>query len=151
MSATALCVCAFEDRYSHHFTFSTAMAAQHLLFKCGFLLWAGLWSFASHGQSTELHIYRPKKLLGCALKASVLINDSVEVRLKNNEHQMILLPAGPCRLTTRKNVLSLTLESGRPAFVRVGYDFNFLFGKLEAVEVTADFATKEIDRIEAGD
>lgn len=130
------------------------MAAQHLLFKCSFLLWAGLWSFSSYGQSiasTELHIYRPKKLLGCALKASVLINDSVEVRLKNNEHQMILLPAGPCRLTTRKNVLSLTLESGRPAFVRVGYDFNFLFGKLEAVEVTADFAAKEIDRIEAGD
>ena len=71
--------------------------------------------------------------------------------MKNNEHQVILLPVGPCRLTTRKKELTLTLASGEPAFVRVGYDFNFLFGKLEAVEVTADFAAKEIDRIEAGD
>ena len=130
------------------------MAAQRLLLKCGFLLWAGFWSFASHGQSTgstELHIYRPKKLLGCALKASILINDSVEVRLKNNEHQVIPLSAGSCKLTTRKNVLSLKLESGRPAYVRVGYDFNFLFGKLETVEVTADFAAEELERLEAGD
>ncbi|MCC7501394.1 MAG: hypothetical protein IT229_02615 [Flavobacteriales bacterium] len=124
------------------------MATQRDLFKFGFFLWAGLWSFTSHGQSTastELHIYRPKKLLCSALQASVLINDSVEVRLKNREHQVILLPAGPCRLTTGKNILSLTLESGRPAFVRVGYDFNFLFGKLEAVEVTKNFAIAEID------
>jgi hypothetical protein len=54
-------------------------------------------------------------------------------------------------LTTGKNVLTIMLESDRPAFVRLGYDFNFLFGKLEAVEVTADLAKAEIDRIEAGD
>lgn len=144
-----------EDRYSgERYTFSTAMAAQSPLFTCCFLLWAVLGSFASHGQSTaatELHLYRPKKLFNCATKASILVNDSVEIRLKNNEHQVILLPASPCRLTTGKNVLTITLESDRPAFVRLGYDFNFLFGKLEAVEVTADFAKAEIDRIEAGE
>jgi hypothetical protein len=118
------------------------------------LLISGIGSLDGFGQSptdTELHLYRPKKALSCALKASVFINDTVEVRLKNNEHQVILLPAGPCRLTTRKNVLTLTLASGEPVFIRVGYDFNFLFGRLEAVEVTQDFAKAEIDRIEAGE
>ncbi len=114
----------------------------------------GLWSLVGLGQSpneTELHIYRPKKALSCALNASVHINDTVEVRLRNNEHQVILLPAGTCTITTKKNVLTLTLEPGEPAFIRVGFDFNFLFGKLEAVEVTEEFAKAEIDRIEAGE
>jgi hypothetical protein len=131
--------------------FNTAMV-NIAAFRLCLLLVAGIQSRDGLGQSTrpvELHLYRPKKALGCALNASVFINDTVVVRLRNNEHQVILLPAGPCRLTTRKNALTLTLESGEPAFIRVGYDLNFLFGKLEAVEVTKAFAKAEIDRIEA--
>lgn len=142
--------------YSHdvglQLIFSRAMKTS-TVFRTGFLLVTVLWVHVGWAQSaadSELHLYRPKKALSCALKASIFINDSMEVRLTNNEHQVVLLPAGHCRLTTRKNDLIITLASDEPAFIRVGYDFNFLFGKLEMVEVTPDFAATEIGHIEAG-
>lgn len=88
---------------------------------------ASICAMASAGQgqsfdSTQVHLYRPGNTLGSALKAWVVIDDSLEIRLKNNEHKILVLAQGSHTLKGRKKKdgrIEIPGEPGSIYYVRV--------------------------------
>ncbi len=99
------------------------------------------------GQSgdTRMVVYRPKSLLSCALTATLMIDDTIRVKLRNGEQQIVVLPLGVHQVRTRKS--SFTVSATDTAYLRLFYDYNMLFGRVLVTEVTAQTAEAERFRL----
>ncbi len=91
-------------------------------------------------------LYRPHQLLGCALKMKVTVNDTVLI-LKNKGIQELEISPEHAMVATKGSEHSILLKSEETYYFRLHYDFNFLFGKPVAIQVTKEQAQKELQRL----
>ena len=100
-------------------------------------------AFNADAQS-QLHLYRPKKALSCALAAHISVDDTVLIKLSNGELRQLDLTPGMHTVGTRKTKIPIEIKPDGSTYVRVFFEFNFLFGRVCAVEVTEGSALAEI-------
>jgi hypothetical protein len=96
----------------------------------------------------QLTIYRPKHSFNCAIKAKILVNDSL-IKLKNNSVLSMDLKPGKYVIHTKndKERHEIIISEKSKIYVKVIYTFNFLFGHPDITVVQEDFAIGEINKI----
>jgi hypothetical protein len=94
----------------------------------------------------QLHIYRPRDLTGCLLHAHMTVDDTMHLSARNGGVRDLQLASGKHRLRTRRSTLDLDVAAGATTYVRVFFEFNFLFGRAVVLEVTENTANSEAVR-----
>jgi len=103
----------------------------------------------SNSENGQLTIYRPKYLFNCAVKAKILVNDTL-IKIKNNSVINMDLKPGKYIIRTKNanGNYEFVIPEKSKIYVKVIYTFNFLFGQPDITIVQADFAMGEINKIE---
>lgn len=102
----------------------------------------------SNSNNGQLTIYRPKYSFNCAIKAKILVNDSL-IKIKNNSVINMDLKPGKYIIRTKnaKENYEFVIPEKSKIYVKVIYTFNFLFGQPVITIVQEDFAIGEINKI----
>lgn len=95
----------------------------------------------------NVRLYRPKDLFCSALKAKVIVDDTVTIHLANGATKELVLSAGKHRIRTRRSSIDIEVIAGGTNQLRTFFEFNFLFGRAMVVEVSQASALSEAGRL----
>jgi hypothetical protein len=109
-------------------------------------------SLLAYGQKDDysvIHLYRPKDLYSRNKIAKLFINNRLKIGIEAGWYDTIHIKNGCYDLKTNKNKMIYNkCFQNDDFYFRIDYQYIFLFGKFNLIEVTKSFAENDMKNLE---
>jgi len=104
----------------------------------------------SQDNFSVVHVYRDKDLYSGNKIAKLFFDDALRIGLKGGNYDTLHVKPGCYYLRTNKNKekFNKCFEPNKNYYYKINYEYIFLFGKFNLIEVTEDFAQTELKGLE---